>query len=108
LSRVYNRQVLYSGYKYKPLTIVMQETIKSIQLSARCHPFLLLFVEFLLNAGASAAISRQEVICLDVLRYRGYYVDLDLLVLLPWPLLLRILVNPVSASQFSLIHRFPL
>ena len=56
--------------------------IKSIQLSAHCHPFLLLFNEFLLQVGASTTISRQEVTCLDGLRCWGYYVALDVLILL--------------------------
>ena len=70
-NRVHNVLSLYLGYKYRPQTIVIEETIQ-YNFGASPPFFAFLFGEF----------SRQEVTRLDGLYYRGYYIVLDVLVLL--------------------------
>lgn len=110
LSRVRNGQVLYSGYQYKPHTIVIDGSNQyNFQ---RIATFLFFTFRRVLvssrSIGCDLAISQQEVTCLDGLRYRGYYVALDVLVLLSQSLLSYILNNPDLVSRFSHIDCFSL
>ncbi len=73
LSRVRNGLSLYSRYKYEPPSIEIRETIQYNFGTSPPFSFLL-FDEF----------ASQEVTCLDGLCYHGYYVALDILVLLSW------------------------
>jgi hypothetical protein len=70
-------------YKYKPQIIFIKDDNPINTTFGGSLPFcFLLFDEFLLQVKVLAVISLQEVTCLDGLRYQGYYIVLDVLVIL--------------------------